>query len=111
MLSKRMPRALIDAKINAALQQRCYHAMLTTAFEKVAQDVIDLNRCAFAQIAIHRRGQRRSGRRQRAGILFEEGFPRLMSACGRDRRAFLQDRTRQIGTAGYAHNVADTTPR
>jgi hypothetical protein len=34
-----------------------------------------------------------------------------VSACGRDRRAFLQDRTRQIGTAGYAHNVADTTPR
>jgi hypothetical protein len=67
-----MPRALIDAKINAALQQRCYHAMLTTAFEKVAQDVIDLNRCAFAQIAIHRRGQRRSGRRQRAGILWRK---------------------------------------
>jgi hypothetical protein len=81
VLSKRMPRGLIDAKINErSLQQRCYHAMLTTAFEKVAQDVIDLNRCAFAQIAIHRRCQRRSGCRQRAGIR-----GRLPTACVRMR--------------------------
>src|SRR5438309_11822297 len=77
---------LIDPEIDKSdFQQWRDDSVRGAALDKVAQDVIDLNGRAFAQIAIHRGGQRSSLCCHRADASWTKRF-RQLAAAGRSMR-------------------------
>jgi hypothetical protein len=100
--------SLIDLEIDeSGFQQWRGDSVRAPAFDEVAQDVIDLDRRAFSQIAIHRGRQRRSGRRHCAGVSCKKGFRRLVAASSGNRGGLVHHIDRQLGPTRRSHDFAD----